>query len=381
MNSPPSPPLPRLFVVDDELALMQALCNTLAIEGFAVEGFGDADSALQALASQRCDLLLVDLHLPRMLGPDLLRAARRLDPSVVGIVMTGEASIANAVEAMKAGALDFIVKPFRLDAILPAISRGLKVRELLLANAGLQRSLREHAATIEIANRELEAANVELAAFNRSVSHDLRAPLRSLGGLSKMLLDRYSGGLPDEGRLLMQAIGTSVARLQHLVDDLLRLSSSAHLAIEPVPVDIAQLVHGVLDELRADQPQRQVDLRIGMLPAARGDAGLLRQLLVNLLSNAFKFTRHREGARIEIDAQTDAHGVTVYRVRDNGAGFDGARAARLFEPFQRLHRADEFEGTGVGLSIAKRIVERHGGVIWAESAPGKGAGFFFTLGA
>ena len=380
MNPPDMPP-PRLFIVDDEAALTQALCSTLAIEGFETQGFADADSALQALETQRCDLLLVDLHLPRMLGPDLLRAAREFDPCVVGIVMTGEASIANAVEAMKAGALDFIVKPFRLDAILPAIARGLQVRELLLSNAALQRSLQEHAAALETANRDLALANGELAAFNHSVSHDLRAPLRSLGGLAKLLLERHGPGLPEETQRLMRAMGISVDRMQHLVDDLLRLSSFGHGAIEPLPVDMAQLARSVVDELRADQPARPLELRIGELPPARGDASLLRQVLVNLLSNAFKFTRLCERACIEVDAHAGEHGVTVYRVRDNGAGFDLAQAGQLFGPFRRLHRADQFEGNGVGLSIVKRIVERHGGRIWAEAAPGKGATFSFTLAA
>jgi hypothetical protein len=380
MQPLPADPAPRLFIVDDEAALTQTLCKTLRAEGYATVGFTSAPEALAALPEGECDLLLVDLNMPEMLGVDLLRAAQQIDPAIVGVIMTGEGSVASAVQAMKAGALDFITKPFDLDAILPVVTRALQVRQLRLRNARLEQRVREHAAELEAANRELEAANKELAAFSHSVSHDLRAPLRTVDGLSALLLQDYSAFLPPEAQRFLATMNLSVKRMKQLIDDLLRFSSLGHQALRPQPVDMATVVRSVLDDLRSEQSARAVEVHIGELPQTVGDPELLRQVLVNLLSNAYKFTRCREHAVIEIGAHVEKDGTPTYFVRDNGAGFDMAYASRLFGVFQRLHRATDYEGTGVGLSIVQRIVERHQGRIWAEAAVEQGATFHFTLG-
>ena len=386
MQSAIEPAAPRLFIVDDEAALTQALCSTLHSEGYATFGFTSAQAALAALPEGCCDLLLVDLNMPEMLGIDLLRAAQRIDPAIVGIVMTGEGSVARAVEAMQAGALDFIMKPFKLSAILPVISRALEVRHLRVDNLQLERRVREHAAELEASNQELAAANKalasaneELAAFNHSVSHDLRAPLRAVDGLSELLLHDFAAHLPAEAQRFLATMNLSVKRMQQLVDDLLRFASLGHQALHPKRVDMSTIVHSVLNDLHHEQPSREVEIRIGEFPQTEGDPALLRQALTNLLSNAYKFTRHQEHPVIEVGARTEADGTPTYFVRDNGAGFNMARAQRLFGVFQRLHRSDEFEGTGVGLSIVQRIVDRHHGRIWAEAAVGRGATFYFTL--
>ncbi|HEY2979171.1 MAG TPA: ATP-binding protein [Burkholderiaceae bacterium] len=371
---PPSDAAPRLCIVDDEAELTLALCSTLRAEGYETIGFTSAQAALAALPEAHCDLLLVDLNMPQMLGPDLLRAAQHIDPAIVGIIMTGEGSIAAAVEAMKAGALDFILKPFNISAIVPVLARALQVRQLRLENARLEQRVREHAA-------ELEAANRELAAFNHSVSHDLRAPLRAVDGLSELLMNSYASCLPAEAQRFLATMNLSVKRMKQLVDDLLRFSSLGHQALRPRPVDMATIVHSVLNDLRVEQSSREVEVHIGELPQAVGDPALLLQVLANLLSNAYKFTRRQEHAVIEIGSQMEPDGTQAYFVRDNGAGFDMAYAKRLFGVFQRLHGAGEFEGTGVGLSIVQRIVERHHGRVWAEAAVGRGATFYFTLGA
>jgi len=362
----------RLLIVDDEAAQMQALCDTLEDNGYETVGCSGGEAALVALQGAPFDLLLADLMMPGMDGIGLLRAALAIDPTLVGIIMTGEGTISSAVEAMRSGALDYILKPFKLSAILPVLGRGLTVRRLQLENAALERRVRAHVTELESANRELDA-------FTRSASHDLRAPLNVILGFSTLLVDDLGPRISVEQRNWLSHIERSAQRMNQLIDALMRLSRVGRQALTLQAVDVAALVRNVADELRDEQvPRRDVALQIGALPEAKADAPLLRQLFVNLLSNAFKFTRHTQQAVIEVgsEAQGDEQ---VFFVRDNGPGFDMTRAHRLFDAFQRFHRTDEFEGSGVGLSIVQRIVQRHGGHIWAEAAPGRGASFFFTL--
>ena len=367
----PSTPLAKLLIVDDEAAQMKALCNTLENEGYATTGFTFAKDALSELRSQPFDLVLTDLMMPEMDGIALLRAAREIDSNVVGIVMTGHGAIDTAVEAMKAGALDYILKPFKLSGILPVLSRALGVRRLRMENEELQRRVRER-------TTELEAANKELEAFSYSISHDLRAPLRSVGAFSSILLQEHSSRMPAEARRLLDIVTTSARRMEQLIEDLLRFSRLSRQPLSKQPVDIPALVQATLQELRQQENDRQINVTVGELPNCVGDQSLLKQVFVNLLSNAFKFTRQREKASVEVGCQRQ-EGETVYFVRDNGAGFDARYAEKLFGVFQRLHSAEQFEGTGVGLSIVQRIVQRHGGRIWAEGKVDEGATFYFTL--
>jgi two-component system sensor histidine kinase/response regulator len=367
----PDTPPARILIVDDETAQMKALCHTLGDHGYVTSGFVSAQAALGGLRNQKFDLLLTDLMMPEMDGITLLRAALKIDPDLIGILMTGEGTITTAVEAMKAGALDYILKPFKLSNILPVLSRALEVRQLRLQNAELQRNVRERTVELEAANRELEA-------FSYSVSHDLRAPLRHIDGFSSLLLEKYEPQLPEEARRLFGMMSASARRMGQLVDDLLRLSRLGRQALSKRPVSVPTLVQSVLDDLSKESGVRTMEVRIGELPDVVGDPSLLRQAFVNLLSNAFKFTRHKETAIIEVGFRQQ-NGEGVYFVRDNGAGFDMENAKKLFGVFQRLHSQDEFEGTGVGLSIVQRIIHRHDGCVWAESEPGKGATFYFTL--
>ena len=362
----------RLLIVDDETAQMQALCDTLEDNGYETVGCAGGEAALVALRGAPFDLLLADLMMPGMDGIGLLRAALAIDPTLVGIIMTGEGTISSAVEAMRSGALDYILKPFKLSAILPVLGRGLTVRRLQLENATLERRVRAHVAELESANRELDA-------FTRSASHDLRAPLNVILGFSTLLVDDLGPQISVEQRNWLSHIERSAQRMNQLIDALMRLSRVGRQALTLQAVDVATLVRNVAEELRDEQvPQRDVALQIGELPEAKADAPLLRQLFVNLLSNAFKFTRHTQQAVIEVGSEAQGQ-EQVFFVRYNGPGFDMTRAHRLFDAFQRFHRTDEFEGSGVGLSIVQRIVQRHGGHIWAEAAPGRGASFFFTL--
>jgi PAS domain S-box-containing protein len=225
---------------------------------------------------------------------------------------------------------------------------------------------------------ELEAANKELEAFSYSVSHDLRAPLRAVDGFSHAVIEDYGTQLPAEGRHYLETIREGAQRMGVLIDDLLTFSRLSRLPLNKQPVSPKRLVREALEELDPQRNERQIDVRIGDLPACHGDPALLKQVWVNLLSNALKYTRKRKQAVVEIGSSRD-NGENVYFVSDNGTGFDMRYANKLFGVFQRLHRADEFEGTGVGLAIVQRVVHRHGGRVWANATPDQGASFYFTL--
>ncbi|HEX8986789.1 MAG TPA: MASE3 domain-containing protein [Rhodocyclaceae bacterium] len=227
--------------------------------------------------------------------------------------------------------------------------------------------------------RQLEAANKELEAFSYSVSHDLRAPLRAIDGFSQIVGEDYRDRLDDTGRHYLDAIRGNAARMDRLINDILAFSRMSRQEMSVAPVNMQALVQEVFDELRTAVPaERRIELRLQELPAASGDRALIRQVIVNLLSNALKFTAGSTQAVIEVTGSADG-ADNVYCVRDNGAGFDMQYANKLFGVFQRLHRADEFEGTGIGLAIVKRIVVRHGGRVWAEGEVGRGASFYWTL--
>jgi two-component system, sensor histidine kinase and response regulator len=371
-NSPgAAAPLARLLIVDDEAAQLRALCDTLALEGYAPSGFASPGEALSKLQPDAFDLLLTDLMMPGMDGIELLQAAQRVDGDLAAIVMTGHGTIDTAVKAMQAGALDYILKPFRLNQMMPVITRALETRRLRRVNRELEQRVLERTRELEIANRDLEA-------FSFSVSHDLRAPLRIIQGFSEAFLEDFGSAVPQEGRALLKRVEEGAHRMSQLIEDLLNFSRTGRSALVPTRIAMGDLVRAVMTELTEQSPSRIVAVDIGDLPDGLGDAALIRQVLVNLLSNALKFTSTRPSARIEVTS-AEHEGQHVYRIADNGVGFDEAHAHKLFGVFQRLHSEASFSGTGIGLSIVKRIIERHGGRIWAEGRPQEGATFSFTL--
>ncbi|HVC92850.1 MAG TPA: ATP-binding protein [Pirellulales bacterium] len=247
---------------------------------------------------------------------------------------------------------------------------------LQAANAELDRRVQD----VTARTRELVAANEELEAFSYSVSHDLRAPLRAIDGFSRILLAEYAANLPDEARGYLDDVRSNTAQMGRLVDDLLAFSHLGRQPIRKQAVPLAAMVRECLDELRAEQHGRNVEFRVGELSDCRADPMLLKQVWMNLLSNAQKYTGKCQAAVIEIGCTNgDRPGERHYFVKDNGVGFDMRYAHKLFGVFQRLHRADEYPGTGVGLAIVQRIVQRHGGRVWADAQPEQGAAFYFTL--
>jgi PAS domain S-box-containing protein len=228
------------------------------------------------------------------------------------------------------------------------------------------------------AKRAAEEANSELESFSYSVAHDLRAPLRSIDGFSRALLEDYEDVLPEDGKKYLRYVYEAAQRMAQLIDDLLLLSRVTRGELERKPVDLTLLARQTLERLAGAAPERRVELVLPATALVQGDERLLAIALDNLLGNAWKFTSKHELPRIELGQQLQ-NGQVITFVRDNGAGFDMARAHKLFGVFQRLHRAEEFEGTGIGLATVQRVIRRHGGDVWATAAPGLGATFFFTL--
>ena len=234
-------------------------------------------------------------------------------------------------------------------------------------------------ARVALRTAELERVNKNLQAFTYSVAHDLRTPLRALSGFSAALVEDYGDRLDETGRGYAGSIMAASERMAALIDDLLVLSRVSRAGMNLQPVDLSAEAAAIAGELESRDPGRGVRFVIGGGIRVTADRGLIRTVVQNLLENAWKFTAHRDGAVIEFACAAPEDGMVCCHVRDNGAGFDPAYAAKLFEPFERLHDAAEFAGTGIGLASVARIIERHGGRTWAEGAVGQGATFYFTL--
>ncbi len=244
-------------------------------------------------------------------------------------------------------------------------------QEILRLNAELEKRVKERTAQLEYANAELEA-------FCYSVSHDLRGPLRAIDGFSQALLEDFPKDVPEEAQRYLSRIRSSTQRMGQLIEDLLNLSRVSRGDLERRDVDVSELARQVVADLQHRDPERKVEIQIWDGMRAHADARLLRAMLDNLIGNAWKFTAKAAAPRIEVGSLREAERVTFF-VRDNGAGFDMTYANKLFGAFQRLHSATEYSGTGIGLATVQRIVHRHGGRVWADAQPGKGAVFFFTL--
>jgi len=276
--------------------------------------------------------------------------------------------------AMIAVIVAFSVILFRFSTSLEQADqqREAAAREARQLNAELEQRVRERTVELENAVKELEA-------FSYTVAHDLRSPLRGMNGFSRYLLANYQDRLDERGRDYLARISKAAERLGRLIDDLLNLARISRIPLKVEEVNLSTLAREAIEELRRREPERRVTVEIVPGLTVSGDRGMLRTALGHLLDNAWKFTGKRDDARITVGS-IDQAGERVYYVRDNGAGFDINYMNKLYQPFQRLHTEEEFTGTGMGLALAQRIIQRHGGRIWAESSEGEGATFYFTVG-
>jgi light-regulated signal transduction histidine kinase (bacteriophytochrome) len=286
-----------------------------------------------------------------------------------------------------------IVRPDGSIRHIKAVSRTIKDREgKPLRMIGTNIDITEHKQVevrIRMLNQELEqrvaertaqleTAIFDLENFNYSASHDLRIPLRAVDGFSRILLDEYSGVLDAEGMRLLQVVRDNTKRMAQHIEDMLAFSSIGRMAMAPAEIDMNALVREVAEELKTAATGRELEFRIDKLPSVYADKAMMRRVMENLLANAIKFTRPKSSALIEVGAKRD-RAETLYYVRDNGVGFDMQYVSKLFSVFQRLHNVEEFEGTGIGLAIVKRIIAKQGGRVWAEGKVSGGATFYFSI--
>ncbi len=269
--------------------------------------------------------------------------------------------------------LSWRVQPFPEEGLLYATARD--VTEYRQTQEAIQRLNTE----LALRATQLEEVNRELEAFSYSVSHDLRAPLRHIQGYADMLQRAMNGELPDKARRFLQTIIDAGVEMGQFIDELLAYSRIGRAEMQTSPVALDELVQHIIQDLEMVTKDRQITWKIAPLPVVAGDPTALRQVFTNLIGNAVKYSRNRTPAAIELGVAGEEDGLPVLFVRDNGAGFDMQYAGKLFGVFQRLHRADEFEGTGIGLATVRRVVARHGGRTWAEGVVDQGATFYFTL--
>jgi signal transduction histidine kinase len=362
----------RVLLVEDNNEMAGYIRESLGADVATLRAVNGAEG-LKKAAELRPDLILSDVMMPVMTGEQMLREIRKrrdLD-SIPVVMLTAKADDEVRVELLRAGAQDYLLKPFSPEELRARVGNLVAMTRSRRAAESSNRQLREAQVNLERLVRELEG-------FTSSVSHDLRAPLRGIEGFAKILAEDYSDRLDAEGRRLLGVVADNALKMSELIDVLLEFSRLGRKELVTSTVDMAMLAREIVREALMSSPGRKIDVKVGPLPPALGDLGLLRQVMVNLVSNAVKYTGNLAVAQVEIGGASGP-AMNTYWVKDDGAGFPMEHARKLFKVFQRLHSAREFPGTGVGLALVQRIVERHGGRITAEGALGRGATFTFTL--
>jgi two-component system, NtrC family, sensor kinase len=384
----------RVLAVDDSPTYLHQLADELRADGYEVILARSGEEALDLLDVQPVDCILLDVMMPGLSGHETCRRIKGEKgwQEIPLLMLTALGERESMLEGINAGADDYIPKSSDFDVLRARLRAQLRrkqfedenrrIRQELLhkeIEAAQAKAAQDIAETKAALSGELERKNKELEAFSYSVSHDLRAPLRSIIGFSQLLIEECSDGLTPRAQDYLRRVIAAGDRMGHLINDMLDLSRVGRADLMRRPVDLSNLSRAVAAELEKQYPEHRVTMAIQEGLTVQADARLMRIAFDNLLGNAWKFTSKNNEGRIEIGSTADPKGRAYY-VRDNGVGFDMAYAQRLFGPFQRLHADSEFPGTGIGLATVQRIIDRHGGRVWAEAAVGQGATFFFTLG-
>jgi hypothetical protein len=406
----------RVLLVEDSPTQAERLRLLLEGEGYQVELARDGRAGLSFVRARPPDLVISDLLMPEMDGYAFCQALKSATDTrkIPFILFTERQDPRDILEGLLRGADNFIPKSASDEYLLERVHRIFEQLELRrhgrlevefvvriggrdvtlsadkqqifeLMISGLEETsrvneqLRESQRLLEERAEQLVSLNQELEAFSYSVSHDLRAPLRHIGGFVHLLQNDSAASLDKSGHGHLAKIARAAEHMAQLIDDLLDFSRLGRAEMRGRRVDVGALVAEVVGQLREQEPGRDVLFQVGALPAVAADPAMLRVVLTNLIANAMKYTRRRPRAEIEIGYRDDGADRVVIFVRDNGAGFDMRYADRLFGVFQRLHRDDEFEGTGIGLATVRRIVHRHGGQVWAEGERDRGATFSFSM--
>jgi two-component system, sensor histidine kinase and response regulator len=378
-----------ILLVDDQPANLLALEAMLQGLGQNLVQAGSGREALKWLLTHEAAVVLLDVKMPDMDGFETATLIRQRDKSrhtPIIFLTAADKSQTDAVRGYAVGAVDYLVKPVVPEFVRSKVAVFVELArktELLRRQARLLQESEQAAHELADARaelvRDLEHKNRELESFSYAVSHDLRAPLRRIESFGRAVQESQGERLDDDGRRYLDRMREASRQMSQLIDDVLYLSRVTRAEIREHEVDLSGLVSLLLARMGEAEPARAVEVRVRPGISVTGDGQLLRIAIENLLENAWKFTGRQPAARIEF-GMANVAGEPTYFVRDNGAGFDMAYADRLFGPFQRLHLASEFPGTGIGLATVQRIIHRHGGRVWAEGMLGQGATFHFTIG-
>lgn len=373
----------KLLLVDDREENLLSLEVVLADRNYQLVKAHSGREALKILLQEQdFALILMDVQMPIMDGfetAELIRQSERLKHVPIIFLTANNNAPDNIFKGYQAGAVDYILKPFSIQILQAKVSVFVelynKTREVRIQSEHLKKVNEQMAQHAE----ELIRINQELESFSYSVSHDLRAPLRAISGFARLLKEGYNDKLDDEGKRILGIIANNGMKMGKLIDDLLAFSRLGRKELEKKNVDMNVLLNNVLVDIEKTM-KHNAEIVIDDLPPAMTEETLMHQVFCNLIINAIKYSSKKEKPVVQVGYYIDKKDGTVYFVKDNGVGFDMNYYDKLFGVFQRLHSAEDFEGTGIGLAIVHRIITKHGGRIWAEGKPDEGATFYFTVG-
>lgn len=374
----------HILIVNDEPDTVEILSRQLNMENYNILKAYNGKEGLKLLEQHKPDLVLMDIKMPEMDGFETIRSIRGTVKDFIPIIIitASKDDTESIARGFAVGANDYIVNPCNKEELLSRIKAMLKIKELHDALGEKNRELTEANDKILKLNESLEQRvterTAELEAFAYSISHDLRAPLRAIDSFARIISESHGAHVGREDQHCLHVIQDNCRQMERLIQGLLTFSRLSRQPLNKQKVDIHDLVNSVLKEFQAERRGRCIKIILGDLPACEADPLLLHQAWFNLISNALKFTRQNKEARIEIGSQQKEN-QCVYFVKDNGVGFDMQYVHKLFNVFARLHRAEDYEGTGVGLAIVQRIILRHGGRVWIESEVNRGTTVYFTL--